>query len=406
MAQSSLSFRFGRSGFGRLILLGVGTPLLAITLGFSGCEKEEPEAAPSPPEVKVVIVEQRDVPIYQEWVGSSQGDVDATISAQVSGYLTKREYREGAQVAKDQVLFQIDPAPFEAALARANAQLVQAQAHKGKTALDVKRYRPLAASQAISQQELDDAIQADEAAGGQVAGAQAAVLEAELTLQFTTIRSPVDGVAGLAQAHIGDLVGPSTGPLTTVAKIDPIRVNFYVSQVFATGFQMRQLAAGQKLRATGEGPELQLTLASGYVYPHSGRVRFADNQVDPRTGSIQVVGEFPNPEMLLVPGMFATVRALIGTEKDALLVPQEAVVETQGRYLIAVVGDDNKVSVRPVAAGERVGGDWVVAGNLKAGDRVVAEGVQKVRDGAVVVPSPMEAPVATQPAVDEAEATQ
>jgi membrane fusion protein (multidrug efflux system) len=385
--------------------LAVGTSFVAGILGLSGCEKTEPEAAPPPPEVKVVNVQQRDVPIYQEWVGTLQGDVDATISAQVSGYLTQREYREGAQVAKDQVLFQINAAPFDAALAKANAQLVQAQAYKGKTALDVKRDKPLAASQAISQQELDDAIQADEAAAGQVAGAEAAVLEAELNLQFTTIRSPVDGVAGLAQAHIGDLVGPSTGALTTVAKIDPIRVNFYVSQVFATGFQMRQLAAGKTLR-TGEGPELQLTLASGDIYPHPGQVRFADNQVDPRTGSIQVVGEFPNPEMLLVPGMFTTVRALIGVNKDALLVPQQAVVETQGRYLIAIVGDDNKVSIRPVAAGERVGSDWVVAGDLKAGDRVVAEGVQKLREGAIVAPSPMEAPPTTQTMANEPEGNQ
>jgi RND family efflux transporter MFP subunit len=405
MTRITSSFGFGAWGLSHLILLGVGTSFGAAILGLCGCEKAEPEAAPSPPEVKVVIVQQRDVPIYREWVGTLQGDVDATISAQVTGYLVQRQYREGAQVAKDQVLFQINPAPFEAALARANAQLVEAQAYKGKTALDVKRDTPLAASQAISQQELDDAIQADEAAAGQVAGAQAAVLEAELNLQFTTIRSPVDGVAGLAQAHIGDLVGPSTGALTTVAQIDPIRVNFSVSQVFATRFAMREVAEGKTLRK-GEGPELQLTLASGDVYPHTGRVRFSDNHVNVQTGSIQVVGEFPNPEMLLVPGMFTTVRALIGVNKDALLVPQEAVVETQGRYLIAIVGDDNKVNVRPVTAGERVGSDWVVAGDLKAGDRVVAEGVQKVREGAIVAPSPIEVPATTQPAADEAAANQ
>ena len=402
MLQRVLDFRFNRAQSAHQIFVGVGTLLVAIVFGLSGCEKPESEAAPSPPEVKVVDVQQRDVPIYQEWVGTMSAEVNATISAQVSGYLTQREYREGTAVAKDQILFQINSAPYEAALAVANAQLVQAQANKGKTALDVKRDTPLAASQAISQQELDDAIQADLSADGQVAGAQAAVLQASLNLGFTTIRSPVGGIAGLAQAQIGDLVGPGTGPLTTVVKIDPIRVNVSVSQEFMTRF-MEQLLAEGKLLRSGDGPELQLTLASGNIYPHPGRVRFTANQVDVKTGSVQVVGEFPNPELLLVPGMFTRVRALIGTQKDALLVPQQAVVEMQGRYLIAIVGDDNKVAIRPVEAGERIGSDWVIQGNVKAGERVIAEGVQKAREGLLVAPVPMQWPPTTQPMADAAQ---
>lgn len=356
-----------------------------------GCDGKHVVQAPPPPEVMVVEVKQQDVPIHEEWVGTLAGEVNATISAQVSGYLISRNYREGSVVKKDQVLFQIDPRPFEAALAKAKAQLEEAQARKGKTALDVQRYAPLAATGAISQQELDDAIQSDKEADGQVASAQAAVLEATLNLGFTTIRSPVDGVAGLEQAQIGNLVGPGSGTLTTVSQVDPMRAYFSVSQQLMTRMMERALAEGKQLR-TGNGPEVEVILASGDKYPHKGQVRFANNQVDIKTGTVRVVGVFPNPQMLLLPGMFVRVRALMETEKNALLVPQRAVSETQGRYLIAVVEPDNKVSVRPVEAGVRVADEWVIKGDVKAGDRVVAEGIQKVRQGAIVNPVPYKAP--------------
>jgi len=350
---------------------------LAFLIPFSGCKKDEERAA-APPEVRVVAVAQRDVPVYREWVGTLQGEVNATISAQVSGYLLTRSYEEGSLVTNGQVLFQIDDRTYKAALDQALAKL-------GKSELDVKRYTPLAQTQAISQQELDDAIQANLAN-------EAAAEAARLNYQFCKILSPVDGVAGLAQAQIGDLVGPGSGALTTVVQIHPIRAYFSVSQQLLTQIQERMLAEGRKLGdAAGnyQGPLLELTLASGTVYPLKGRVRFADNQVDVKTGTVRVVGEFDNPQGLLAPGMFVRVRALLDTEKDALLVPQSAVMDMQGQYLVAVVGGDNKVSIRPVMTGETIGQQWVIKGEIQAGDRVVVEGLQKVRDGMEVSPVPL-----------------
>ena len=351
--------------------------LMGLAVSGIGCKKASlPEALP--PDVLVVAVEQRDVPIYRDWVGTLEGEVNATISAQVSGYLMSRDYEEGGLVTNGQVLFQLDDRTYKAALDQALAKL-------GKSELDVKRYTPLAKTQAISQQELDDAIQAN-------LENQAAADAARLNFQFCKILSPVDGVAGLAQAQVGDLIGPGSGALTTVVKIHPIRAYFSVSQQLMTEIQEEMLAAGQKLRGSGsdyQGPELELTLASGAVYPLKGRVRFANNQVDVKTGTVRVVGEFENPQGLLSPGMFVRVRALLNTLKGSLLVPQSAVMDMQGHALIAVVGEDNKVSLRPVVTGERVGTQWVVQGKIQAGERVVAEGVQKVRDGSVVHPTPL-----------------
>jgi RND family efflux transporter MFP subunit len=349
---------------------------LAFMVLFSGCDEQD-EPSVRPPEVQVALVEQRDVPVYREWVGTLEGEVNATISAQVSGYLLTRNYNEGRFVTNGQVLFQIDDRTYKAALDQAMAKL-------GKSELDVKRYTPLAATQAISQQELDDAVQANLAN-------EAAADAARLNYQFCKILSPIDGIAGLAQAQVGDLVGPGSGALTTVVQINPIRVYFSVSQQLLTEILERMLANGKKLRYEGgsyDGPPLELTLASGAVYPLKGRVRFANNQVDVKTGTVRVVGEFDNPQGLLTPGMFVNVRALLDTEKGALLVPQSAVMDMQGRYLIAIVDAENEISIRPVMTGERVGQQWVIQGNVKAGDHVVAEGVQKVRDGAHVIPLP------------------
>ena len=362
---------------------------LLAAAAFCGCKPKQETQPAAPPQVEVVAVQQQDVPIYRDWVGTLDGDVNATISAQVSGYLLTRNYREGSIVTNGQVLFQIDPASFQAALDKAKAQLTQAQAQKEKYALDVKRYTPLAETQAISRQELEDAIQNEKTAQGQVEAAQAAVEQASLNLGFTTIKSPINGIAGLAKAQVGDLIGPASGQLTTVTKTEPTRVYFSVSQQLVTQMQEQRLKeGGESLRKSHEGPELELMLASGTTYPQKGRVRFANNQIDVKTGTVTVVGEFPNPQLLLVPGMFVRVRALLDTQKNALLVPQRAVANMQGRSLIAVVGADNKIGIRPVVTGETSGQLCVITGDIEVGDRVVAEGIQKVRDGAVVNPVP------------------
>jgi membrane fusion protein (multidrug efflux system) len=378
--------------------------LLGLAVAISGCEKKE-ATAPTIPTVEVVSIEQKDVPIYQTVVGTLQGDVDASISAQVTGYLLNRGYTEGSTVTNGQVLFQIDPAPFQAELDKAKSDVTQAQATQEKYALMVQRYTPLVATEAISKQELDDASQNEKAAAAKVEATRAAVEQAKLNLDFTTIRSPLNGISGLAslQAQVGNLVGPSTGVLTTVSKIDPMRVYFSVSQRMIEEVLGRMLAEGKTPDST-EGPELELVLASGSVYPSKGRIRFRNNQLDVKTGTVRVVGEFPNPKMMLVPGMFVSVRALVKTDKGALLVPQRAVTEMQGKYLVAVVGSDNKVSIRPVTTGERVGPDWVITGEVKVGDHVVAEGVQKIRDGVEVKPVPFaEKPAAAAPSGAEAE---
>ena len=362
------------------------TAMLPLAVFFlNGCSKPE-VSEPPPPTVEVVPVVQQDVPIYGESVGTLEADVNATISAQVSGYLLSRDYTEGSMVTSNQVLFQIDPRTYKAVLDQAEAKVA-------KTEMDVKRYTPLAESQAISQQELDDAVLAN-------AAARAAAEQARLNYEFCTIRSPVDGIAGLAQAQVGDLVGPGSGPLTTVTTVDPIRVYFSVAQQMVTQIMEQRLAHGGPARTTNGAP-LELTLATGTIYALKGQVRFADNQIDVKTGTIRLVGEFPNPEQLLVPGMFVRVRAQIGMDKNALVVPQEAVAELQGRYLVAVVGADNKISILPVQPGVQVGKLWVVKGKLNAGDRVVAEGIQKVRDGATVNPVPLGSLPAQVPATAE-----
>ena len=371
--------------------------LAAACATFCGC-KQEQAPPPPPPEVEVVPITQKDVPVYKEWVGTLEGDVNATISAQVSGYLLSRNYTEGVAVTNGQVLFQIDPAPFQAILDQARSQLAQAKATEEKYAKNVEKYRPLVEKQAISQQELDDAVQNQKAAAANVQAAQAAVEQAQLNFDFTRICAPVAGIAGLAspQAQVGNLVGPNSGPLTSVSTVHPIRVYVSVSQALMTKAMEKNLAEGRDLRradAKDGGAELELVLANGQVYsddgkPVKGKVRFADNQVDVRTGTIRVVGEFPNPKGLLVPGMFVRVRALLETLQGALVVPQRAVTDMQGRSLVAIVGADNKVSIRPVQAGEQVGSEWVITGKVQAGDRVVAEGIQKVRDNMLVKPVP------------------
>src|SRR5438093_8527790 len=373
-----------------------------ILLGSVGCGKsDQPQARP--PEVEVVQVEQKDVPIWNEWVGTLDGLVNAQIRPQVTGYLLRQTYQEGAFVRKGQLLFEIDPRTFQVALdqtkaqlANAEQQLAQAQANQVKAQLDVNRYVPLVKEQAVTQQDLDNAVQANlaaqaqvRAAKAQIDAAKAQVAAAQLNLGFTKIVSLIDGIAGVAQAQIGDLVGP-TGLLTTVSTLDPIKVYFPVSERGYLDY-VKENPDAAKRAAQEKQLALELVLADGSLYPNKGTFSFADRQVDVKTGTLRLQGLFPNPGNILRPGQFARVRAVTKTRRGALLVPQRAVTELQGAYQVAVVGKDNKVSIRPVKVGERTGSQWVVDAGLKPGERVIAEGIQRVRQGMTVNPKPLKA---------------
>jgi membrane fusion protein (multidrug efflux system) len=356
---------------------------LAALLGLSGCGKQAVQAPP-PVDVQVAAVVQQDVPVVREWVGTLDGFVNAQIRAQVTGILLKQNYQEGSAVAKGDPLFEIDPRQFQAALAEAEGQLTQAQAEQGKADQDVKRYTPLAADQSISQQELDNAVQAQLAAKAKVGSAQAAVDQAKLNLEFTHITSPIDGIAGLVRAQIGDLVGPGTGVLTTVSAVDPIKAYFPISEQTYLGFR------GRDPNAPGipDGIEFNLILTDGSTYPEPGKFFAIDSQVDPSMGTIRVAVVFPNPHGLLRPGQFARIRAVVSTAKGALLVPARALNELQGGYQAAVVDAENHVHLVNVKLGETVGPLVVVTSGLKPSDRVVVEGMQKIREGSVVNPRP------------------
>jgi RND family efflux transporter MFP subunit len=424
----------------------IAVAALALVLGLARSSKPA-QAAPPVLEVGVVQVEQKNVPIYSEWIGTTEGMVNAELKAQVTGYLLRQDYKEGSFVKKGQLLFEIDPRPFQAALDQANGQvaqyqgqleqassqitqaeaqlaqtnsqllqaqarLEQARANQVKTELDVKKYQPLAEQKAVTQQDLDNALQANTAAKaqvdaekagveaaraqmahasaeiktahagvatakGQLENARAAAKTAALNLSFTKIISPIDGIAGMAQAQVGDLVSTTSNPLTTVSTLDPIKVYFTLSEQD----YLRQ-------RDSLDHLELELILADGTTYPEKGTFYFADRQVDPKTGAIRMAGVFPNPNNGLRPGQFGRVRAVTSTQEDALMVPQRAVSELQGTYQVAVVGQDNKVSFRVVKVGEKSGSMWVINEGLKPGETIVAEGTIKVRPGIVVKPVP------------------
>ena len=361
---------------------------LLLMTGCGGKAKEEPRP---PAVVKVTQVAQEEIPIYHHWIGTLDGLVNAEIRAQVTGYLLTQDYREGDFVKKGELLFQIDPRPFQAALEVAQGKLAQAEAQLGKTELDVKRFTPLAATRAISQQELDDAIQANLAAKAGVVSAKAEVDQAQLNLGFTRITAPVDGIVGIARAQVGDLVGPSTGDLTMVSTLDPIKVYFTVPEQAYLNYTRKFVDEAERNEHTRQ-LELRLILSDGIMYPLEGRVFAVDRQVNPATGGLRIEALFPNPGNILRPGLFARVRVTFEKRKSALLVPQRAVTELQGSYQVAVVGSDNKVHIRPVTVGETVGSMWIIEDGLKPGERVVAEGVQKVHENVVVAPKPFEPP--------------
>src|SRR6267154_2737536 len=437
------------------LIVGIG---LIVGLVVVVVRSDKPaQAAPRPLDVEVVRVEQKDVPVFSEWVGTTEGIVNADIKAEVTGYLHTQDYKEGSFVKKGQLLFELDPRPFQAAVDQANgqvaqsqgqleqaisqvaqaeaqvaqansqllqsqAQLAQAQANQVKTQLDVNKYAPLAEQKAVTQQDLDNAVQGNvvakaqveaaragvetaraqlraataqigtakaaiNTAKGQIENAKAAVRTAQLNLGFTRIISPIDGIAGIAQAQVGNLITTTSAPLTTVSTVDPIKIYFTLSEQQYLYLNKAGLINARSGASVAQ-IELELILADGSTFPQKGNFYFADRQVDQKTGAIRLAGLFPNPENVLRPGQYGRVRAVTATKNDALLVPQRAVTELQGTYQVAVVGRDNKVEIRMVKVGDRADLNWIIEDGLKAGESVIVEGLQKVRPGAVVNPKP------------------
>jgi len=369
--------------------------LAALGLAVGGCEKKiTAPPPPPPPEVQVMTLATTNMPVFEEWIGTLDGFVNAQIHAQVSGYLLSQNYTEGSLVKKGDLLFQIDPRPFQAQLDQAQARLAQDQAQAGKTELDVKRYTPLAQEQAISDEQLVNAVQANLAAVAQVKADEAAVEVAQLNLAYTKITSPIDGLAGTALAQTGDLVGPAGNVLTTVSTLNPIKAYFQVSEQSYLSF-WRKLTGES---SAGADFPLQLVLTDGSVFPAPGKFLFADRQVNPNTGTLQIAGLFPNPDNVLRPGQYARVRAQTHTLTNALVVPQRAVAELQGAYQVDVLDATNSVHLQNVQVGDQIGANWVIKSGLQAGDRILVEGTQKVKEGTVVTPQPFGAPGTATPA--------
>lgn len=363
---------------------------MTLCLALAACGGKPQQAAPPPPEVLVTDVVQKDVPVYQEAIGTLTGYINASIRPQVKGYLLSKNYKEGDVVHTGDLLFQIDPREFQAALDQAQGQLARAQAAQVKTQQDVTRYTPLAKEGAVSQQELDDAIQQNLAAKAQVDSARATVVQAKLNLDWTKVTSPIDGVSGIAISQVGDLVEPTT-VMTTVSQLNPIKVSFPIAE------QLYLRLANNRLKEGADKPRagaLELILADGSVFPQRGTITVIGRQVDPRTGTLTLEGQFSNPGNILRPGGYALVRAVIDNLPNATVVPQRAVQDFQGTSQVAVVTAENKVEIRNVTTGPRSGPDWAITDGVKPGERVIAEGLQKVRGGMTVAPKPYTAPAA------------
>jgi membrane fusion protein (multidrug efflux system) len=353
---------------------------IALSFALAGCgqhtDAKGAATATPPPHVVVTTVAQHDQPVYREWIGTTQGDVNADIRPKVEGYLLRRIYQEGSYVQRGQLLFEIDTRQAQAQLQQAQANLAQAQANLEKSQHDVERYEPLAAQKALSQQEVDNARSARSAARATVGALQAAVEQARLNVSWTRVTSPINGIAGLASQQVGDLVSPQT-VLTTVSTVDPIRVAYQVGEQDYLQFQ-----SDPAMR----NAELELVLADGTVFAHKGHIALSGRDIDVKTGTITTIGLFPNPGNVLRPGQFAKIRAVTGVRRAALLVPQRAVNELQGIEQVGVVGSDDVVTVRTVKVGERIGSDWIITEGLQPGDRVIIEGFARVKSGAKVVP--------------------
>lgn len=357
--------------------------LLILESHFPGCSRKPAQTDPAPPEVLVTTVTPKDVPRVLERVATLDGFINANINAQVQGYIVSREYTEGSVVKVGDLLFQIDPRPFEAALAQAKGTLAKDKATQVKTDADEKRALDLFNKQVISDSERDTATAAAESTRANVEADQAAVQQAELNLGYTKIVAPIEGVAGFAKAQVGDLVSPTSGPLTTVSQIDPIKAVVTAGEAPFTDFVSRHPDPKER-DAYVKSLQFELILGNGEVYPQKGKFYALDRSLDPRTGSIHYEVTFPNPGNNLRPGQFGKVRFVADMKKGAMVIPQEAVSDLQGSYQVAVVGNDNKVSIRPVQMGERIGAMWEVTEGLKPGDKVIVQGIQKAREGALV----------------------
>jgi RND family efflux transporter MFP subunit len=357
--------------------------LLILVSFLTGCSRKPAQTAPPPPEVLVTTVTPQDVPRVLERVATLDGFINANINAQVQGYIISRDYQEGSVVKKGDLLFQIDPRPFEAALAQAKGTLARDKANQVKAVADEKRAMDLFNKKVISDQERDTATAAADSTRANVEADAAAVKQAEINLGYTKITAPIDGVVGFTNNQVGDLVGPSTGPLTTMSQIDPIKAVVTVGEGPWTDFVSRHPDATER-QAYIKSLDFELILGNGEVYPRKGKFYALDRNLDVKTGSIRYEVTFPNPGNILRPGQFGNVRFLADMKKGAMVIPQEAVNELQGSYQVAVVDENNKVSIRPVKMGERIGAMWEVTEGLKPGDKVVVQGLQKAREGSTV----------------------
>jgi membrane fusion protein (multidrug efflux system) len=389
----------GRSALARALTLVVGLAVAGAASSLSSCREQESAASPGPaptatPSVNVIKVQPETLPVTSEWVATLDGFVNAQIRPQVTGYLIRKTYDEGSRVKKDQVLFEIDSRPFRTALAQAEAALARARADLGRAERDKARDTPLAKERAIPQSQLDNDVQAELAARAAVKAAEAALEAARLNLSFTSVRSLIDGVAAIATAQIGDLVTPGS-LLTTVSQLDPIKAYFSLSEqeYLRAAKQLNQTEADRRWQA---GSALELYLADGSKYEHTGRFLAADRQIDPRTGTIRISASFANPDGILRPGLYGRVRAETSVLQSALLVPQRAVSELQGASQLRVVGPDNKLTTRNVKLGSRAGNRWVVESGLAPGDQVMIDG-PALRDGSLVNPTPLAAAAQSGP---------
>jgi RND family efflux transporter MFP subunit len=377
MNNNQLASAVATSDTGRLHLIEA---LIAVLAVCAGCSSSAEKPAPPPPGVTVTPVIQKDVPIHQEWVGTMAGNVDADIRPKVEGFLLTRLYAEGSYVQKGQPMFQLDQRQAQAAVEQAQGKLERARATLAQAQIDVHRYTPLVAQRAVSQAELDKAVSSEKAATAEVEADQAVLDNAKLNLGWTTVTSPIAGIAGVAKVGIGDLMTPIT-IMTTVSSVDPIYVDVNIAEQDYLRF--RREKTGQR-----GGQNLELILGDGTVFPRHGRALFLNREVDSRTGTIQVRGEFPNPGNVLRPGQYARIRAVTELRKGALLIPQQAVSELQGVYQVGVVSSENKVTIKAIKLGPQTGDMWVVESGLQAGDNVVVDGLQRIRSGMIVAPSP------------------
>ena len=369
-------------------------------LALPACQREEASKTATPPDVLVTAAATRDVPVYREWIGTLDGSENAEIRARVMGYLMKRDYQEGSLVKKGDLLFEIDPRPFEAALAEAKSQLEQAKATQVASQADAERSKTMFEKRAISEKEYINKTQLNESNMAKTAALQANVDQAQLNLDFCRITSPVDGIAGIAQAQVGDLVGTGSNTvLTSVSTLDPIKGLFPMSEA-------DYLIASQRLQEAISIPlekrprTIELLLADGSVFPHKACLLSVNRQVNASSGTILMTTLAPNPGNVLRPGFFARARAVAKVLKDAVVVPQRAVSEVQGSYQIAIVGPDGKAEIRPVQVGPRTGTDWVITSGLKPGDKIIVEGIQKVKAGMPVTAKPWAPPPSEKPAAE------